>query len=464
MGHAWRLCRRHPAVAGLLGTLAMTLSTGVVGLFVLLNEAAAERARLAETRRNAEAYEQFSASTADQLAEFLRTTLRQRPSTVPNQLLGALLKLRSSTNDLKARGIVPSSTLGILETEIGWALMYSSKAEEARHLLDQAAADLKQSLAKNPKDEEAQICRWQALFYSGCLAEDAGQVEAALNCFEQVAAIQMAFEPSDSEYASLTEIYKRLQGRAYQLGQRRRAEEKERSRRLERRILHHLLGSDLERLTDVSYPGLDTLRRLFERYDLQKLSSHEDRCFRQSHDSFVSNWLVLSLGPLSPFCSSSSAATYDRDPEAGAITLISAIRDRCSKLGLAESMVAAAISIVRSDAADTASAQRKVGQLDDARATAARLMTIARRVVREYPDNTNSYRVLSEAHNQIKKNAFQTGDDTLVEEALGQAVEAAQRAFALDPDRLETRDYLQKLTEQLASIKADRSTAGSSLP
>ena len=76
MGHAWRLCRRHPAVATLLVTLAMTLTTGVVGLFVLLNQAAAERARLAEARRRAEAYEQFSASAADQLGLFLRTTIR----------------------------------------------------------------------------------------------------------------------------------------------------------------------------------------------------------------------------------------------------------------------------------------------------------------------------------------------------------------------------------------------------
>ena len=123
VGHAWRLCRRHPAVAGLLVTLAMTLVTGVVGLFVLLNQAEAERARLAEARRNAEAYEQFSASAADQLGVFLRTTIRYRAERHARPNDGALLKLRSSTNDLKNRGIVPSSTFGILEEEIGWALM-----------------------------------------------------------------------------------------------------------------------------------------------------------------------------------------------------------------------------------------------------------------------------------------------------------------------------------------------------
>ena len=52
----------------------------------------------------------------------------------------------------------------------------------------------------------------------------------------------------------------------------------------------------------------------------------------------------------------------------------------------------------------------------------------------------------------------------LVEEALVQAIEAAQRALALDPDQLETRRHLDKLTEQLASIKADRKAVVSSLP
>ena len=77
---------------------------------------------------------------------------------------------------------------------------------------------------------------------------------------------------------------------------------------------------------------------------------------------------------------------------------------------------------------------RRLGRLDDARATVARLMAIARRLVREYPDSAYSYRALSDAHNQVKKNAFETGDDQLVEESLVHAIEAAQQALALGPD------------------------------
>jgi hypothetical protein len=140
---------------------------------------------------------------------------------------------------------------------------------------------------------------------------------------------------------------------------------------------------------------------------------------------------------LSPFRSSSSAATYNQDPEAGAVKLISAIRDRCKSLGLADSMVAGAImDIVIGDAASTAGSQRRLGRLDDARATATRLMVLAGRLVREYPDNAFSYRVLSEAHNQIKKSCgdllqiVATGEDPCTVRAPGDVLAGVPGQFA----------------------------------
>ena len=154
----------------------------------------------------------------------------------------------------------------------------------------------------------------------------------------------------------------------------------------------------------------------------------------------------------------SSTAT----PKPGARTLIAAVRERCSRLGLEDSLVPATIRVLFDGGFGEAAEARKGGRLDAARATAGRMMTIARRLVQEYPDSGHSHRALSEAYNQIRKNALQTGDSQGVEAALVPAIEAAQRALALDPVRIETRRHLEKLTGQLAGIKAAEKAAASS--
>src|SRR5262249_2122907 len=144
IGHAWRWCQRHPAVAGLLLTLALTLTTGIVGLFMLLGQVEAERARLAVARRNAETYEQFSASAADHLGQLLRTFVRFGRITSQKQMEASISRLRSETERLRNRGIVSPLVIGFLEKEIASALMSFSNVEQAqaRELLNQAITDL----------------------------------------------------------------------------------------------------------------------------------------------------------------------------------------------------------------------------------------------------------------------------------------------------------------------------------
>jgi hypothetical protein len=298
------------------------------------------------------------------------------------------------------------------------------------------------------------------------LAEGAGQLEDAVNCIEQVAAFYMNFVPSDSNYIELTGVCMKLLSLADRLGRSGQTGQKDRALRVCQQILRHLLGSDFGRLADEFPPGLETLRRLFQRVDVKKMLIHENKDTRRLHERFVSQWLAISVRTLPSFLSSSSSAKYDGDPEAGAIAFISAIREQSSKLGLPDSMVPewTSIAVLDDTVIRDASAQRNLGRLDDARAIAARLMTFGRRLVREYPESAHAYRVLSEAYNQVRKNAYKTGDDKLVEQANVQAIETAQRALSLDPDRIETRRHLDILTKRLAKIKADRKAVGSSLP
>jgi tRNA A-37 threonylcarbamoyl transferase component Bud32/tetratricopeptide (TPR) repeat protein len=452
MEHAWRWCRRHPAVAGLLSTLAMTLATGVVGLLVLLDQAETERARLADARRHAQAYEQLSASTADRLALFLKATVQNRRSATRDELAAALLKVKESIGDLRKRAILPPTTIGALEAEIGSALLQYERIDEARDVLKRAISDLKSILAKNPTDGETRGYLIRALTYSGQLAGEAGQFDLALEYYEQVAATCMAYDDT-ARFDNLSFLYRDLQIQARRLEAPEHAAQQERSRRLSRQVLRQLLGSNLDPAADTPVPDLETLRRLLSRVDAAD---------RNPQENSVTAWVALAVAPLDPFRSASAAAQFDGDPEPGAVALIAGVRQRCSKLGLSESLVPATILLLIRDGFYAASEARRQGRLDEARAIAGRMMPIARRLVQEYPDDALSYRVLSEAYNQIRKNAQRAGDDRGAEEAAVPAIEAAQRALALDAGRIELQHHLQGMTEQLAAILAKKNAAGSS--
>jgi tetratricopeptide (TPR) repeat protein len=460
----WRWCRRHPAVAGLLATLALTLATGVVGLLVLLKQAETERTRLAGARRRAEAYEHFSGSTADQLALLFRMTMRFHRSTTRDQLIAELLKLRDSVRDLRNRDILPTPAIGMLEAELGYALIQQARLDDARDLLKQAIADLQRSLEENPEHQATRYHLIDALFTYSELADGARQFDVELDCFEQVATLCLAFEETKSKFDRLSYVYIRSQVIASRLSTPEQAEQQQRCRHLCQQVLGQLLGPGLDRSRDALAPDVEMLARLFHRFDADATRPDEAPLVFFSRETFLSDWLAFSFAPLSPFQSPLAAAEFDRDPEAASAALIAAVRQRCSKLGLDESPVPATIRVLIDGGLGTAWEARRHGRLDEARAIAGRMMPIARRLVQEYPDNAQSYYVLSQPYDQIRKNAQRAGDVQLEEEAAVQAIEAVRRAVALDPDQVGTREHLESLTKRLAALRAKRKAAGSSTP
>jgi hypothetical protein len=59
------------------------------------------------------------------------------------------------------------------------------------------------------------------------------------------------------------------------------------------------------------------------------------------------------------------------------------------------------------------------------------------------------------AYDQIRKNALQIRDDSVIEDALVQSI---RRALVLDPNDTATRQHLEALTGQLAWLKAQHKT------
>jgi tRNA A-37 threonylcarbamoyl transferase component Bud32/tetratricopeptide (TPR) repeat protein len=455
-GHAWRLCRRHPLVAGLLVSLGLTLTTGVVGLVVLLGNAKVKSEKIEESLRRAEAYEKFSANTADHLTFFLGELFPRRRDATPEEIRAALLKLRSSIADLKRQGVPPSPSLAVFEHKIGTSLMKSNMPQEARDLLNQAAVDLTESLTKDPRNGEVRHFLTRAHFFSGTLAEVADEPSVALNCFQHALDVESVNENTHSDKELLTHVYNHLRFLADRLDDLGQTGGKDQAQRLGERILERLIGPGVHnRNGSLSIPP-ETIQKLFQILDVQKMFLVEDRSVRDDYRLYASEWIAASLDSISPFRSCSAAETYDQDPEAGASALIAACRDLCLKTNLPDTFVANAIDGLTNDAILLGVRQRGLGQVDQARATAARLLSLASRAVREYPGDASSYAALSNAYNQIRKNAMRGTNDELVENSTVQAIEAGKRALALNPDDAGTRETLDKLTTLLPSIKADR--------
>jgi hypothetical protein len=368
-------------------TLALTLATGVVGLIVLLNLAEAKRSRYAEARRDAEVYAQFSADAADQLGLILYKSIQPEMLATPEQMKASLLRLRSSVAVLRTRGGAPSTAFGILEQGLGGALWSYGEIEAARELTDQAVADLKGRLSRNPADEDARHYLALALEQSACLAGETAEFETAMEGFEQAAALLTDSKPVDSAFVRLTQVYSRLEDLADSSRRRGWTLLQSRAAGVRERILSYLLGPDAARSTDASVAAMEALGRLLRRDSFRAMSAHEDSRIRRQYEVVASEWLGLSVLPSSPFRSREAARELDRDPGAGAVALLEAIRGNCSKLGLSESLVPVAADRIVTEAHALAAEQRKAGRLDEARATVARIMTIAGRLVRDYPDN-----------------------------------------------------------------------------
>ena len=178
----------------------------------------------------------------------------------------------------------------------------------------------------------------------------------------------------------------------------------------------------------------------------------------------VAQRLTAELEPFASFLHSSDAETQSQDPQGWTDALISTIRERCAKLGIEKSIEVSTVGILFENAIDDAAKLRKHGRLDDANATAARMVAIAQRLVREYPHNARPHQLVREAYNQVRKNAFAAHDDNLMIDALINAIEAGKRAFAIDPDADGTRGELDGLIEKFERIKADRLALGLPTP
>ncbi len=127
---------------------------------------------------------------------------------------------------------------------------------------------------------------------------------------------------------------------------------------------------------------------------------------------------------------------------------------RCKALGVGKSFVPEMGRQVLEPFLVQAAAQRKTGNIEEARETAQRVYAYAEYFVAHYPDNPASHLAMADAHSQIYKNAWHENDRPAVERSLKLALGEARQAMSLDPRNSHATKYEAELARRLQNLIA----------
>jgi len=471
----WRWCRRRPAIASLTAALAATLASGFVGLFALWRVSEAERARVEVQRARAEVEraraeeagrltednEKVTSSALAELNDALYFAMVKPETISEDRILATTYAFRKQTSALKNyRRLAPRSLhgLGVLERELAARLLSRGQREEARALLIDSVAILKECRQLDPDDESI---LWQlagSLWLSGHLAANEHRIEESLDFCDQASSLLDALRTLSFRVDMANRLYLMRGSLADELTRRGEPEQARRAIEANLRMFDSMERTVAEQpelavckeltLAELTpgYPAIERLRSAVRKFP--------DFNLRKELEKRITTWSTVN--PFGTDRARSGLTRREDDPEAWAEALFGLITLRCSAAGLDAAAVPTRVYKLIDFASTTAAEQRRIRRLTDAEVTAARLMALARRLVRSYPSHPESHVVLSEAYFQVSKNAWKREDFPAIEQALRQALESARRAVSLAPQREDTRHFVDRLLPRLAMFDVGR--------
>ncbi len=437
----WRWCRRRPAIASLVTALGVTTAGGFVGLYTLWRISESERARAVSESARAEAARRISedketvASRAlSELSLVLYFAVANPESLTERRIHDLTSSVREQTRSLRNHrraGALGDPGLGILERVLAEKFMACGRHEDARSMLADSVAYLKECHELHPNDEGIlwQLC--QSLLHCGHLATEQRSYEEAGDLYDQTASLLASLQTVSHRLELATDLYwvrRNLTDRLTGYG------ESVRSRELADANIRMLatLGQSVEHqfrplpAVETSAGHVTPDEAAIERALSIAHNFPGDPDLQRVVEWHIVNWtssrVVRPLANAKP----SIGTTSETDSDGWAESLVSATRSRCAALGLDEASLIKVSFKVIDPVASAAACLRGAGQLDVAETTVARFMAFARRILREYPGRPESHMILSEAYFQDSKNAWKRDDRLRVERSLRQALDSAK--------------------------------------
>ena len=405
--HAWRWCRRRPAIAALASILMLTLAAGFAGLLLLLEHSETERIKAVTARRLAEENGntsvamiiQFTRLASAAFSDPSQPLLDDRTDETAQILRDRIGELKNHPGfDRKILG-----HLGTLERMRAQRLNARGQREAARGLLSESLALLEAGRQADPGDQWLIQQHISSLVHLGGVVFAENQVDRALDCLDKAAALIPAIQAQPDRIRYLVAVSNARRSYTDQL-----------AARGDRQRFERALEADCRMFDSVS--ALDRSDRsvvICMALTLAGLSGQ-----RAPHLELADEF--------------SSPGSDDAGPETWADQRLADVQAACKIIGIDRSVTPEVVWGAAPSVFEITSAQRRSSKLADARRTGERYRAVADRLVAHFPERPVAYLVLSEAFVQQSKTAWRDNDVTAVNRLERQALDAARHALALD--------------------------------
>jgi hypothetical protein len=439
--HAWRWCRRRPAVATLAGAFLLMLTGGFLGMSVLWRRAEFERSRAERERSQAQAAQARSESDTrtaiglvGQLIELNAGGTKATPKALSlEDTASLLLSTRRHLLALAPRepdGERFFSQLHSLDVRLRDVLFDLRRWADIQNLLKESIREAETAVRRHPRTISAWRCQ---VHHHPSLAELAARHGRANDCethFRRAIACAEEWsrvDPGGEPLVVLVQCRRSLATRLASCG-----------RQVEARELLLANQHSLWRCA----PEIVDERILADRI-------FSDMEFRQLGLGAIPRPTAKETGRPDSRPVLASAASDDLSATAWANLAAASLHlgDQSVSAKLREAKVAFWFEQwLGGIAAD----QRRRGRFDQARKTADRLLAFGRLVVERNPNDPLAYVVLADAFDQAHKNAWRpTEDRPAIELNLRRAIEAARHALDLAPEDEVARHWMERLLRKL---------------
>jgi hypothetical protein len=434
--HAWRWCHRQPLVATMAATLFLTVVGSFLGLLALLRRAEAQRSR-------SEANYQVAARSLDEIVGFLVNELMNEPLKYKGFDAKKILEnVRAQEIELSKRyplDIGGVKRLATIDNYLAHFYSRDGKQDEARSLLQEAIGHCEEYLAASPGDVDLQhrffelvVCMLSDSARSGndqLYEQCNARAIALLERLKSLPNVHVADFCQLSSYHRVRADYLMFRG------------ESDRARKV--------LEKDLELVRSV--PAPETTSRevvLSEALTLAALGrwsgeftplgsanhSQPPSLSIQDPERYLAELTARRLGWPPSIVKAPWLIPEDLPTEAWVDRAISSIEADAAKFHLDRARVPVVAWSLISPVEKVVAHQRHIGRLGEAHRIADRLLALAERLTRSYPDQAAAFMLLSGGYIQEAKNAYREDDAPVIKRWEQKALDAATQAQALEPE------------------------------